>query len=270
MDETNSLDICCICLENILIPVEPICFQCRTQDEGMISCFSMKRLCLICFEDYLQLNKNRYERPMKKKCLFCPKITYLHTTPKNKLFRVDYLLMDKDNSIRKCPMPECQFQDTHIKVAKHIFSDCPYYNIECDCGLITMRKDIHEHYKICEKFVHCSLCDLYIMKTEFPQHMYYEHDKTKCFTCHQFINMNDLSVHIISKCPERLITCEICNTFIKYKLLKSHLRRHIVEISKNVQTIKNKLKEEEAAFHNIQAIMNELPSVEESEEFTIL
>lgn len=272
MDETKfSLDICCICLENILIPVEPVCFQCKDQDDGKMSCFSMKRLCLTCIEGYLDLRKNRYERPMKKKCLFCPRITYLHQISKNKLFRVDYLWMDKDTSIRKCPMPGCDFKDIHIKVAKHIFSDCPFYFVDCDCGFTCMRKNINDHYKNCEKFSFCALCNDYILKTELAQHMYYEHDKTKCFTCHQFINMNDLSHHIISKCPERLITCEICNTFIRFKLLKNHLRRHIVEISKNVQVIKNKLREEESTFQRIQKLITNIPNEEQdTSEFTIL
>ena len=270
MDETNfSLDICCICLETILIPVEPVCFQCKDKDDGNISCFSMKRLCLGCLEEYLHLRQRRYERPMKKKCLFCPKIAYLHQTPKNKLFRVDYLWMDKDTSVRKCPMKGCDFEDIHIKVAKHIFSECPYYYMECDCGITCMRKDMIEHYKKCEKFVFCPLCHIYTLKTEFAQHMYYEHDKTKCFTCHQFIAMNDLSNHIIATCPERLITCEICNTFIKYKLLKNHLRRHIVEISKNVQNIKNKLREEESTFQHIQKIIQNIPN-DHQEEITML
>lgn len=270
MDGTNfSFDICCICLGHILVPVEPVCFQCKDQDDGKMSCFSMKRLCLTCLEDYLDLYKHRYERPMKKKCLFCPKITYLHQTPKNKLFRVDYLWMDKDASVRKCPMEGCGFQDTHIKVAKHIFSDCPYYYMECECGFISMRKTMDDHYKVCEKFTFCPLCHVFILKTELAQHMYYEHDKTKCFTCHQFINMNDLSVHIISKCPERLVTCEICSTFIRYKLLKNHLRRHVVEIRKNIQTIKNKLHEEETTFHHIQKLIINIPK-EDQEGHTIL
>lgn len=260
MEETNfSLDTCCICLENILIPAEPICFQCRDDDDGRMSCFSMKRLCLVCLENYLHLRKNRYDRPMKKKCLFCPKTTYLHQTPKNKLFRIDYMLMDKDTSLRKCPMSGCCFQGCHIKVAKHIFSECPYYYMDCECGVCCMRKDMVEHYKICEKFTFCSSCETYVLKPELAQHMYYEHDRTKCFTCHQFIPMNELSTHILSQCPERLTTCEICNTFIRFKLLKNHLRHHIVEINKNLQLIRNRLSEEETTFQNILHTIQTLP-----------
>lgn len=262
MEETTtfSLDTCCICLENILIPVEPICFQCKDQDDGKISCFSMKRLCLVCLENYLDLRKNRYERSMKKKCLFCPKSAHLHMTPKNKLFRVDYMLMDKDTRRRKCPMPGCQFQDAHIQVAKHIFSDCPYYFLDCECGISCQRKDIQEHYRTCEKFVPCRVCPrVFVLKTELAQHMYYEHDKTKCFTCHQFIHMNELSSHILSQCPERLLTCDVCKTFIRSKLLKMHLRHHVIEINKNVQVLRNRLREEETTFQHIQQVLSSLP-----------
>lgn len=259
MEETKfSLEICCICLEPILIPVEPICFQCKDQDDGKMSCFSMKRLCLVCLESYLELRIHRPKRPLKKKCLFCPNITYLQQTPKNKLFRVDYLLIDKDTSIRHCPMPECTFQDTHLKVARHVFTECPYYYMDCECGMTCQRKDQKDHYKICEKFIMCSFCHVSLLKDGLAQHMYYEHDKTKCFTCHQFVDMNDLSVHILTQCPERLVTCEICITFIRHKLLKNHLRRHVVEINQNLQILKNKLKEEEQMFQRIQEIIQHL------------
>lgn len=259
MDETNfSLDICCICLESILIPVEPVCFQCKDQDDGKMSCFSMKRLCLVCLENYLDLRKHRHERPMKKKCLFCPRNAYLHQVAKSKLFRVDYFLMDKDTSLRRCPMPDCSFQDIHIQVAKHVFSDCPYYQIDCDCGFSCQRKDISSHRQSCEKFTPCQVCHMDVLKIELAQHMYYEHDKTKCFTCHQFINMSDLSHHILSQCPERLVICEICNTFIRYKILRNHLRHHIIEISKDIQNMKNRLQEQESTFLQIQKLLRKL------------
>jgi len=261
MEETsnnNSLDVCCICLENITIPVEPMCFQCKDQDNGGMSCFSMKRLCLVCLENYLELRKHRAERSIKKKCLFCPKITHMHQTPKNKTLRVDYMIMDKDHTIKKCPMPECLFESTHIQVAKHIFSDCPSYFVECECGFTCMRKNMSSHYRVCDKHHICDICDCNVLQDDLPRHMYYEHDKTKCFTCHQFITMSDLSDHIIAKCPERLITCDICSSFIRYKLFKNHLRRHIVDVSKNVQVIKNKLREEEYAYQHIQKLIKNL------------
>ena len=266
MEDNNfaSLDTCCICLESVLIPAEPTCFQCKDQDNGKMSCFSMKRLCLVCLEDYLHLRKSRFERPMMKKCLFCPKTTYLHHTPKNKLFRIDYLLMDKDTTIRQCPMNGCTFQDYHIQVAKHIFSDCPYYHIDCECGVNCMRKDLKEHFQVCEKFTFCSYCETFVLKPELAQHMYYEHDLTKCFTCHQFIPMTHLSPHILSYCPERLTTCEICNTFIRFKLLKNHLRHHIVDIHKNLQMIRNRLKEEESTFLTIQQTLQTLSKEEKN------
>lgn len=263
MEETKfSLDICCICLEPILIPVEPVCFQCKDQDDGKMSCFSMKRLCLTCIEKYLDLYTHRYKRPLKKKCLFCPSVAYLQQTPKNKLFRIDYLLIDKDTSVRQCPMSGCQFQDIHLKVARHVFTECPYYHMDCECGMTCMRKDMQDHYKICEKFTFCSICNVYLLKDGLAQHMYYEHDKTKCFTCHQFVAMNDLSIHILTQCPERLVTCEICSTFIRYKLLRNHLRRHVVDINNNVQNLKNKLREEEKMFQRIQEIIQTLSLVE--------
>lgn len=263
MDETDCLidvvDVCCVCLGCVLVPVEPVCFQCQDQSDGRISCFSMKRICLVCIEKYLELHKHRNERPLKKKCLFCPKTALLQQTPKNKLFRVDYLYMGKDDkTIRKCPMGGCTYQNTHIQIAKHICTECPYYHVECECGHTCVRAQIQDHYKVCELFIFCQLCGMYVVKTEMAQHMYYQHDQTKCFTCHQFVRMDELSNHILSKCPERLTTCEICNTFIRNKLIKNHLKRHVVEVHKNVQMLKNKLHEEEEIFQRILFLIQNL------------
>lgn len=258
----SSMDTCCICLENVLIPVEPVCFHCKDTDDGRMSCFSMKRLCLTCLENYLELTKHRHKRPVSKKCLFCPKTTYLHQTPKSKLFRVDYLLMDKDAALRTCPMPGCGFRDTHIKVAKHIFSECPFYYMDCECGHSCQRRFMRDHCKECDRFSYCALCGTHVPQAELAQHMYYQHDKTKCFTCHQFVSMNDLSQHILARCPERLSTCDVCNTFIRHKLMRNHLRRHVVEINKNLQTILNKLREEEVVFEHVQKLLADLAKQE--------
>jgi len=176
--------------------------------------------------------------------------------------------MDRDADIRKCPY--CPFQGTHLKVARHVFSECPDYYVECDCGYTCKRNEIDEHVATCEKFCHCDVCKTYILESEIPRHMYYEHDKTRCFTCHQFIGMNQLSDHIISDCPDRMITCEICSVFIRYKLFKNHLRRHVVEISRNLQLIKNKLKEEEQAYNHIQKIIRGLSDQHHHEEAELL
>lgn len=270
MEDKNQLDVCCICLENVLIPVEPLCFQCRDCDsnESEISCYSMKRICLVCMERYLDLHKHRMERSIKKKCIFCPMTCPLHQFPKSKTFRVDYLLMDRDVNIRSCPY--CSFQSNHLKVARHVFSECPLYYVECDCGYTCKRQDMREHVSMCDKFHMCDICKIYILETETPRHMYYEHDKTRCFTCHEFINMSQLSDHIISECPERLITCEICSVFIRFKLFKNHLRRHVVEISRNLQLIKNKLKEEEQAYQHIQKLIRGLTTQHHQQEEELL
>lgn len=261
MDETVSylLDVCCVCLGCVVIPVEPVCFQCKDRNDGGISCFSMKRICLVCLENYLELRKPRHERELKKKCMFCPKTVLLQQTPKSQMFRVDYLSMDKDTVMKKCPMMGCDYENTHIQVAKHVFTTCPYYHVECECGHTCPREQIQDHYRICDKFVFCQMCCLYVSKTEMAQHMYYQHDQTKCFTCHQFVRMDELSNHILSTCPERLVTCEICNTFIRVKLIKNHLKRHVVEVHKNVQSLKNKLCEEEETFQRILFLIHHLP-----------
>jgi len=43
-------------------------------------------------------------------------------------------------------------------------------------------------------------------------------------------------------------------------MFKNHLRRHIVEISKNVQLIKSKLREEENSYQHIRKILANMES----------
>lgn len=263
-EEKDCLDVCCICLETILIPVEPLCFQCRESD-GEISCFSMKRICLVCAENFLDLNKDRKDRSIKKKCIFCPKTCHLYQIPKNKTFRVDYLMMDRVGAHheRSCPYDGCGYHASHLKVARHVFTECPYYHVECECGSVCPRNQLLEHRAHCDKYKCCVFCQTFILEIEMARHMYYHHDKTKCFTCHQFIDMSRLSDHIISDCPERLVTCEVCSSFIRYKSFKNHLRRHIVEVSKNVTLIRNKLREEEATYQNIQRLIEQFSITED-------
>jgi hypothetical protein len=182
----------------------------------------------------------------------------LHHFHKNKIFRVDYLLLDRDPSVKKCPY--CDYENTHMQVARHIFSVCPNYHIECDCGYTCPRNEMKDHQSVCSLFQQCLICKEYILEIEFPRHMYYDHDQTRCFTCHQFINMNNLSDHIIAECSERFITCDICSSSIRFKMFKTHLRKHVVEVNKNVQMIKNRLKEEEIVYTNIQKLLRRLSS----------
>jgi hypothetical protein len=44
-------------------------------------------------------------------------------------------------------------------------------------------------------------------------------------------------------------------------MFKNHLRRHIIEISKNVQLIKSKLREEEHSYQHIRKILQNLEDV---------
>jgi len=249
-------DICCICLEEVVIPVEPTCFRC-VPENGQISCFSMKRICMNCLENYLELNKHRLERPIKKKCIFCPAVINLQQTPRNETFRVDYLMMDRDYNKRySCIYPQCSFEGSHIQLARHLFSDCPYFTVECVCGDVCHRNELLDHQGRCDKYEICNICESPVLKTDLPRHMYYSHDKTKCFTCHKYIGMDNLSEHIISDCPERLVACEMCNSFIRFKNFKPHLHNHLSEINKNIQIIRNKLKEEEYNYVRIQKLLD--------------
>lgn len=229
--EPYTEEVCSICLETLLIPVEPTCFLCRKVHE--LGCFSVKRVCLLCLESYLALNHSRMSRPSRK-CLFCPE-NNMPLCSKEECFRVDYGMMSRDPNQRNCPL--CSFCSSHIGIARHVLKECPNYNIECECGFTCIRSDFDNHKNHCDKYALCDFCNDCVPKSILPKHMFYQHNKTRCFTCHRYVDMNELNDHLIKKCPERTITCEFCQKSIKNKTLNSHLKQHQQEIHSNMKIL---------------------------------
>lgn len=197
--ETHTEEVCSICLEKIIVPVEPLNLSCYKKTD--LWCFAVKRVCLQCLEQYLGLNRPRLARPSRK-CLFCPE-NNLPFCSKQDCFRIDYGMMSRDPDPISCPYCST-FRSSHVSVARHIFSECPEYHLECDCGSVFARKDRSSHVEKCDKFTKCGFCEDFVRNTEIAKHMFYQHDKTKCFTCHQYIGMNVLNDHLIYRCKERV------------------------------------------------------------------
>lgn len=244
------MEICSICLDPALIPVEPICFGCNSNAE--MSCFSMKRVCFLCAENYLDLSNPKYCRSIKK-CIYCPLTVNLQKFTKNECFRVDYWMMGQDTEKKTCP--SCPFEGSHIEIARHFIQSCPKFNVECECGMVCKREDISQHQKECIKYKLCVLCMENVLDTDMPRHMYYQHDKTKCFTCHQYISMPDLTNHILAECPERLVSCHVCSGYVKQRSIKKHLKEHLTKVRKSIKTMKQKLGEEKNSQTKIQNLI---------------
>lgn len=241
-------EVCSICLEPVLIPVEPLCFQCRRQKD--VWCFAIKRVCLLCLEQYLGLDCPKKNRPLRK-CLFCPEPCLLMS--KEKSFRVDYGLMNQDSDLKHCPF--CTFKGSHIAVARHVFNECLFYKVECECGQVIDKKEIETHKKTCSFHTKCPDCLDFILKNDLLKHMFYGHDKTRCFTCHGFVKMSDLNHHLIKECPERNQTCEFCALSLKNSHYKTHLKKHFDESIKTIKQLQLSLQKEKKLALQIQKQM---------------
>ena len=245
--EPYAEEVCSICLEIVLVPVEPMTFLCKNQFD--VSCFSVKRVCLLCLERYLGLDCHRNCRPMKK-CLFCPK-SASPANPKSDCFRVDYGLMNRDDQTRSCPL--CGFTSTHIGIARHLLKECEHYSIECECGHTCPRNEFDRHKVLCPHYSSCEFCSTFVLESGLPKHMFYQHDKTRCFTCHRYVDMNQLNDHLLIHCPDRSLSCEFCNCSVKKKTMPSHLKKHLTDIQKNIKNMQNLISKEKKIYEKINA-----------------
>lgn len=250
--ETHTTEVCSICLEKILIPVEPLNFVCHKKTD--LWCFSVKRVCLQCLEVYLGLDKPLFSRPSRK-CLFCPE-NNLPICAKQECFRVDYGMMSRDSETKLCPY--CSFESSHIGVARHVFSECPEYKIECECGDIFPRQESKAHIEICEKYTKCEFCEEFNRNAEMAKHMFYKHDKTKCFTCHKYIGMNVLNDHLIYDCEERTQKCEFCAEPLKKKFIEAHLKKHLEDLQKSMKNRQQTIQKEKKMSDKIHLRLLEL------------
>lgn len=228
---------CIICLENLFLPVEIICFGCYKNYE--INCSSLSRICLKCANTFLQLDKNIEDRDYYKKCIYCSSLCYLHKINCKNAFKKDFYSMIKDTNIYNCPY--CfAFTDDQISICNHLEKDCPKYYVLCDCKKIFIREDFYFHLFSCPKYSFCNICKKYVNKNIFNNHMQNEHDYIYCNLCKDYFKKLLFENHIENECPERLIVCTFCLQLIIYKDYKKHLLDHRIDLLNNLDELNNK------------------------------
>jgi len=119
---------CCICMEEPFLPVEFICFPCYSNKK--IHCCSFYRICMLCANNYLELDKDIGERDFYKKCIFCPSLCCLHSHNRSNSYKIDFCKIVQDEANHYI-CPYCNiFTGSQIQIFHHLEKDCECYYIE--------------------------------------------------------------------------------------------------------------------------------------------
>lgn len=225
---------CPICLLDVRVPVELICFPCCKTNHGM-HCHSVTRVCMTCARKYLGLNEHRSVRDEVKKCLFCSTTVDPRTLNAKKAYRKDYRMMASDPcKSYTCVQCERIIGDQNT-LDRHLQNDCPNRTKFCGfChGMYTARFELR-HLAFCPGFATCGMCKWRGDKKELNVHMKTAHDKYHCFNCSHDVDLSVWQDHIQTECSMRWMNCKFCDVTAQLPMYKEHLMTHIKEWSDQI------------------------------------
>jgi len=232
-----EMELCAICKEKCIIPVEILCFNCYKKNE--INCFSFLRVCLSCSIHYLELDKSKYERPYSKKCLYCSESALLHFITIKYAIKIDFSLMSLDtNQNYECPFCN-EATGNQVEIYKHAIDQCPNFYIECICEKIIRRCELVAHRSSCVEFALCEECDQYIAKYALKDHLKHNHNLDTCYRCKMKIECDQMEDHVHQTCEYRSVLCEYCLKFCDYKSWKDHLNSHMNNLMDDISKLNN-------------------------------
>ena len=240
--------ICCICRNEVDIPVEIICFPCYKSNE--IHCNSFVRVCLSCCIDYLQLDKSTKERDSLMKCLFCPQKCILSSLNFENSYRIDTVLLKEMESKLSCRYCKSEFENS-LAFFKHI-KKCEDFFFQCKCGFVGKQKDIHLHKKKCNLYRYCTDCEKYFHRSMWTYHQNLVHERVLCTDCTVFIPWNELIAHLIRECPKRKLSCDNCDEMIPYDEFEEHLNNHEKKMNKDLIYLKTEFENKLVIYQKLQ------------------
>ena len=224
------MEICKICMEDVLLPVEITCFDCYK--DNSLGCSSFNRVCIKCAHTYLQLDKDITERDFTKRCFFCTENAPIRFINAQNAYRKDFLLMGKNNKKHTCPY--CyEFNGYQINIDKHL-ETCPDFFDQCECGKVTKRSDMQIHQTNCIYYTRCKVCDLLVREYNILDHYMDEHDLVKCRDCKYLIKSESTMRHSLFHCPERLNECLLCSEKFPVRTIMRHYETHLIDIEANM------------------------------------
>lgn len=245
--------MCSICMEELLLPTEVICFACFRPNE--LGCSSVHRTCLRCAYQWLQLDKDADQRDYFRKCLYCPRHALLQTLDTNTALRKDFMVMLKDEkNDYSCPFCDA-FHGTQMMIHRHLEDNCTRFPMQCSCRRVLAREDFYFHLVTCTHHKYCYDCRIYLKRSMYDQHLKDVHDQMQCKSCGQYILMDNFVRHNDAECPERLMVCTCCMKLTPYRQFRSHLMEHMSEVVQEIKTIRSRYEELTTLFKKIQDLL---------------
>lgn len=113
-----------------------------------------------------------------------------------------------------CPNDKCEEKIQQSMLEQHT-NVCNFAKLDCvTCQKKYLRKDALEHNEMCK----CADCENEYNKCIFSQHQSLcEHRIVMCWSCRETHKYIDKTTHVNSECPERLITCNYCDSVFHFK-----------------------------------------------------
>lgn len=230
---------CPICLLDVRVPVELICFPCSKpkKTNHQIHCHSVTRVCMTCARTYLELNKNAYERSTTKKCLFCHTTVNPCVLNAEKAYRKDYRMMAMDpRSDYKCIQCDVIVGNQN-DIDRHLRNECPNRTKFCRlCGVLYKACFEFDHIASCPGMTGCSLCEWYGDKSKLEAHLRVCHDKYYCHNCKDMVKTSIWNEHVQNQCPMRWMHCQFCSVTAQLPFYKMHMHSHIKEWTEKIST----------------------------------
>lgn len=238
--------ICYICRDNVIIPTELIGFNCFEQNQ--IHCNTFHRVCFYCGINFLQLNRNNYDRDITKKCLICNETCNPFSLSIDNSLKIDFLQLKQDNNEYNCQF--CgDYKNSSLKLLYHIKNECSHFIFKCICGTLTKKNELNLHLASCSHYIYCLSCDNYILKTEYEEHQNSIHYQFKCSYCSNYFS--NLINHF-SGCLFKPINCNFCNDLVQQLELEAHLINHENTLQKEIEEIKTDIKNKYIQYYTIQ------------------
>lgn len=234
---------CCICHENVRVPVRFTCFPCKNEPNHP-SCNSITRVCLICAREYLQLNKKRSERIFYRKCLTCPAIVKCSTLSALNSYEKDYFMMSHDSKDDYHCFYEhegCCFVGAQNNLDHHIQTECSFRVISCRyCRVYYQAKNEETHILKCKERFQCLYCFEHVPLQEEKEHFLECHQQKKCPYCCRYTSSASFDQHLVD-CPERPRECPSCHEKVSKYQMYDHLVEHILSYEKSIRNYTNSI-----------------------------
>jgi len=253
---------CMYCLtDRIRIPCfyKESCFRC-VKEPGRPGCHSIKRYCLLCIRNHLQLNQRRDNRTTLVKCPLCPATTNPRLLKQENAYEPDYRMMDDDPATDyPCFHSEkgCNFVGSQTGLHRHI-KECDYATTSCSyCGAYFEKHFRETHEITCPALSGCPFCPSRMPFGEVYTHCRDEHQRLKCTHCDQWIHTDTYDAHFTTLCPMRRINCSHCHSSYTAANKNAHLMVHMEEIDISMGIMANEMRQLRARMNRVLREMKE-------------